>query len=69
MKFKTLVLNRGSKFQEFYGHEAEVGWVTCSSPIHMMSEEVTWEDIKKVFPDKDFDFKISLVTIEINILD
>lgn len=68
MKFKTLVLNKGTKFQEFYGHMGEYGWVTSQSPIHTMSEDVTWDDVKSQFPDKDFD-GIDLVTIEIKIVE
>lgn len=68
MKYKTLVVNKGTKFQEFYGHMVDYGWVTSQSPIHTMSEDITWEDIKREFPDNSFD-GIDLVTIEINIIE
>jgi len=69
MRFKTLVIHKGTERQEFYGHMKGYGWVTSSSPIHTMSEDITWEHIKRVFPDEDFSFYVELVTIELNILD
>lgn len=69
MRFKTLVFKKGTKFQEFYGYEPDLGWVTSGRPIHMMDENVTWEDVKRLFPDEDFSFFVELVTIEVNILD
>lgn len=68
MKYKTLVVNKGTKFQEFYGHMFDYGWVTSDTPIHIMSENVTLEDIIREFPDNSFD-GIDLVTIEINIVE
>ena len=66
MRFKTLVINKGTEFQEFYGYMDDYGWVTCQSPIHNMSEDVTWDEVKNQFPDKDFN-GVYLVTIEIKI--
>jgi hypothetical protein len=68
MRFKTLVINKGTKFQEFYGYMTDYGWVTSQSPIHTMSEDVTWGEVKNQFPNKDFD-GIDLVTIEIKIIE
>lgn len=68
MKFKTLVINKGTEFQEFYGHMVEYGWVTSQSPIHTMSEDVTWDVVKNQFPNKNFD-GIDLVTIEFKIIE
>ena len=42
MRFKTLVVQKGTKFQEFFGYGSG-NWVTCGSPIHMMNEKVTFE--------------------------
>ncbi len=68
MRFKTLVINKGTKFQEFYGYMTDYGWVTSQSPIHTMSEEVTWDEVKSEFPDKNFG-GVDLVTIEIKIIE
>jgi hypothetical protein len=68
MRFKTLVFKKGTKYQEFYGYEPDLGWITCASPIHMMDEDVTWEDVKKHFPDEHFN-GVDLVTIEINFVE
>lgn len=68
MKFKALVINKGTEFQEFYGYTTHYGWVTNQSPIHLMSEDVTWDDVKTQFPNKDFD-GIDLVTIEVKIIE
>lgn len=68
MKYKTLVINKGTKYQEFYGYDSDYGWITCSAPIHMMNLDVTIEDIKRTFRDIDLD-KVDLVTIEINFVE
>jgi len=68
LRFKTLVLNKGTKYQEFYGHMDGYGWVTSQSPIHTMNKSVTWDDVKRHFPSENFN-GVDLVTIEINILD
>lgn len=65
---KTLVINHNTKFWEFYGHIDGYGWVTSSSPIHTMSDDVTWEDVYKTFPDGNFE-NVDLVTIDISISD
>lgn len=68
MKFKTLVINKGTDFQEFYGYVTDYGWVTRQSPIYMVSEDVTWGEVKSKFPNYNFD-GIDLVTIEIKIVE
>jgi len=68
MKFKTLVFNKGTERQEFYGYMEGYDWVTSQSPIHTMSVDTTWDVIKANFPDKNFD-GIDLVTIKIEIID
>lgn len=67
MRYKTLVIGKGTKFQEFYGYENDYGWVTSQIPIEIMREDVTWDAIKKFYPNNDFE-GVELVTIEINII-
>jgi len=67
-KRKTLVLNYGTKYAEYYGWVSEIGWCTAASPIHHFTEDATWEDIKKNFPDEHFN-GVDLVMIEIKTLE
>jgi hypothetical protein len=42
-------------------------WFSSEKPINFMSESTTWEDIKRIYPEKDFS-NIDLIQVEIKIL-
>jgi hypothetical protein len=69
MTYKTLIKNKGTEYQEFYGFISGVtdDWATSSTPINLMNKNITWEDLKRMYPNKDF-HNIDLVTIEIKII-
>jgi hypothetical protein len=67
MRYKTLVIGKGTIHQEFFGYESEM-WVTSSSPVHIMMKDITWEDVKSSLPERDWE-GIELVTIEIKVVE
>ncbi len=72
MIYKTLIINKGTEYQEFYGFISngwtDCEWVSSETPINIMNKNITWEDLKKMYPNKDFS-NIDLVTIEIKIIE
>lgn len=70
MKYKTLILNKDTELQEYYGcinFNGNLEWFSSETPINIMNEALTLEDIKKKYPEKDFT-NIELVTIDIKII-
>lgn len=69
IKYKTLVINKGTEFQEFYGYKNDIGWVTSDKPINILNKDVDMSSIKTLLPEPIYDFNhVDLVTIEIKIL-
>jgi hypothetical protein len=71
MTYKTLIINKGTEYQEFYGccsFEGNLEWFSGDIPITLMSKSTDWDDIKNLYPNKDFS-NIDLVTVEINIIE
>lgn len=69
MRYKTLVINKGTKNQEFYGHLESIrgGWGTSQTPINLMNESVTMDDLKDKLPK--YRDNVELVTVEVKIIE
>lgn len=70
-RYKTFIINRGTKKEEYYGYKIyamSLRRFSGDTPLTIMPESITWDKIIKTHPEKDFS-NVSLVTIEINIID
>jgi len=67
MKYKTLVIREGTKYQTFAVYEETLGeWCECDTP-NLYPITATMDGLKKFYQNSDFS-EITMVTIELKII-
>ena len=68
-RYKTLIINKGTEREEFYGSLPTIsgGWGTSQTPINLMNESVTMDDLKDKLPK--YRDNVELVTVEVKIIE
>ena len=67
MKYKTLVIREGTKYQTFAVYEETIAeWCECDTP-HLYPITANMDGLKKFYRNSDFT-DITMVTIELKII-